>query len=95
MRLKMHEIKKMIDLYGEDKTLGEMLSDYNLNFTCPKCNGIGTFKKRVVTPYPSGLPDSGYVPPRITFEPIDCDLCCGQGYTKKEYKPKMVQDGWE
>lgn len=26
---------------------------------------------------------------------VTCDLCNGEGYTEKEYKPKMVQDGWE
>lgn len=24
-----------------------------------------------------------------------CDLCDGQGYTEKKYRPKMVQCGWE
>lgn len=24
-----------------------------------------------------------------------CDLCNGEGYTEHQYKPKMIQDGWE
>lgn len=24
-----------------------------------------------------------------------CDLCDGEGYSEKRYKPRMVQDGWE
>lgn len=26
---------------------------------------------------------------------VTCDLCNGEGYTEHEYKPRMVQDGWE
>ena len=26
---------------------------------------------------------------------VQCDLCNGEGYTEHEYKPRMIQDGWE
>lgn len=44
--------------------------------------------------YPSGLPDSGWVED-WKYKDIECDLCHGEGYTEHEYKPRMVQDGWE
>lgn len=44
--------------------------------------------------YPSGLPDSGWVED-WRYREVKCDLCNGEGYTEHEYKPKMIQDGWE
>ena len=60
---------------------------------CPKCKGRGYVSKRY-NAYPSGLPDSGWVDDWKKTD-VECDLCKGHGWTEKEWKPKMVQDGWE
>ena len=26
---------------------------------------------------------------------VKCDLCNAEGFTEKQYKPRMIQDGWE
>ena len=44
--------------------------------------------------YPKGLPESGFVY-RPALKDEECNLCKGEGYTSHEYKPKMIQDGWE
>ncbi len=81
--------------YGEDFTLGERLKKVQGNkiYKCPKCNGVGHITVEY-NAYPKGLPDSGFVYERA-FKDVKCDLCNGEGYTAHEYKPKMVQDGWE
>lgn len=60
---------------------------------CPKCNGEGHILVEYDA-YPTGLPDSGWATDMKTKKVV-CDLCGGNGYTVKEYKPKMVQQGWE
>lgn len=56
---------------------------------CPKCGGAGTVtKKRNKAQYWECSDDWEY------YE-TTCDLCDGDGYTEHEYKPKMIQDGWE
>ena len=90
-----NQVKSLIDQYGEQATLGEILRKVQGDkvFKCPKCDGKG-FIEVEYNGYPSGLPDSGFVyEPAFTIE--NCDLCKGEGYTSHEYKPKMIQDGWE
>lgn len=88
-------IKDLISTYGANATLEEVLVKVQGNkiYKCPKCNGRG-YETVEYNKYPSGLPDSGWV-----YDPgyknVTCDLCKGEGYTAHEYKPKMVQDGWE
>lgn len=48
---------------------------------CPKCKGSGLVKVIVKEPYPSGLPDSGWVEFTEKETEVGCDVCFGIGYT--------------
>lgn len=93
--MKINEILKLCEIYGNNITLEELARKIQGNkiYKCPKCKGKG-YTVEEYNAYPSGLPDSGCV-----YEPgyknIECDLCGGEGYIEHEYKPKMIQDGWE
>lgn len=93
--MKIKDIKNLISVYGGESTLNQILEKKlsQKPYKCPKCNGIGTNSIRY-NAYPSGLPDSGWVE-RWEYKDVECDLCNGEGCTVKEYKPKMVQQGWE
>lgn len=95
MKLKVYEILKLIDTYSSNATLKEILSRVQGErvHKCPKCQGRGYLTERY-NAYPSGLPDSDWGQDWRSRN-IDCDLCEGEGYTEREYKPKMIQDGWE
>ncbi|MFD1899230.1 hypothetical protein [Enterococcus termitis] len=93
--MKAYEIKKLIKFYSASATLGEIFEDFGRPYECPQCEGTGFYQKKVVVPYPRGLPDSGWVPDSIEYKRSQCELCDGHGYSDKEYKPKMVQDGWQ
>lgn len=94
MNIKVTDIVSLIGVYGENATLGDIFDKVANGriYKCPKCKGKGTITIEY-NAYPKGLPDSGFA-----YEPAyreeECDLCNGQGYTKEEYIPKMVQDGW-
>lgn len=93
--MKIHEIKNLIFLYGENTTLNDVLKDIQKNkiYKCPKCQGAGIISVKY-NAYPSGLPDSGWVED-WQYKDVECELCQGEGYTDKEYVPRMIQDGWE
>jgi len=93
--MKIREIKELISSYGGEKTLNELLEAElsKTPYLCPKCNGEG-YNKVGYNAYPKGLPDSGFVE-NWKYKNVECDLCKGKGYTEREYKPKMVQEGWE
>lgn len=93
--MKINEVKGLIDQYGEQATLGEILKKVQGNkiFKCPKCRGKG-YVIVEYNCYPRGLPDSGFVY-KPGYKNKKCNLCNGEGYTSHEYKPKMIQDGWE
>lgn len=88
-------IERYAEKYGENATVKELLAMMKgtRQFRCPKCKGRGYVSKRY-NAYPSGLPDSGWVDDWKKTD-VECDLCNGYGWTEKEWKPKMVQDGWE
>lgn len=93
--MKIKDIENLIRVYGGEKTLNQIL-EQELNKTpykCPKCHGTGKVEIRY-NAYPSGMPDSGWVED-WKYKDVECDLCNGKGYTTREYKPKMVQQGWE
>lgn len=48
---------------------------------CKLCNGSGNEKYTYNKPYPSGLPDSGWVPDEIIWDSRKCTRCSGIGYT--------------
>lgn len=47
---------------------------------CFCCKGIGTESYEHRTPYPTGLPDSGWVPDHTTIKTRKCWRCDGIGY---------------
>ena len=60
--MKIFEFMELVDTYGKDMTLGEILtkiSDSEI-YKCPKCSGKGSITVEY-NAYPSGLPDSGFV----------------------------------
>lgn len=90
MLLKVHDWVSLCECYGYDCTLGKMLEKVRAGriHKCPKCKGFGIlYENKPVYEYGEF---SGY-----RTEKTDCDLCNGEGYTDVEYRPKMVQDGWE
>ena len=49
---------------------------------CKLCSGTGFEKYTYTKPYPSGLPDSGWVDDEIIEDTRKCFRCHGLGYTK-------------
>ena len=80
----------LIHTYGPNTTLKDAQEHYNhkkeLGYVCPKCNGKGYIITEYNS-YPSGLPDSGWVY-KPGYDYKTCDLCHGDRYTIKQYKPK-------
>ena len=89
--MKIHEAICLRDDYGGKTTLDDLVKRIQGNkiHRCPKCGGSGTIIKRVNRAQYWECCDD-YVEKEVT-----CDLCNGEGYTEKIYKPRMVQDGWE
>lgn len=89
--MKIHEAIRLRNVYGGETTLNNLVSliQGNKIHRCPKCGGSGTTIKRVNRAQYWECCDD-YKEIEVT-----CDLCNGEGYTEKIYKPKMVQDGWE
>jgi DnaJ-class molecular chaperone len=89
--MKINDIKYLINIYGKDATLADVLKKVQGNkiHMCPKCGGSGRVSvRRNVAQYWECCD-------RYETYTRACDLCHGEGYTEHEYKPKMVQDGWE
>lgn len=89
--MKINDVKALIADYGENATLKDVLKNVqgNRKYQCPKCSGSGKITiRRNVAEYWECCD-------RYVDCSVVCDLCNGEGYTEHEYKPKMVQDGWE
>lgn len=82
--MKVAQLKRAIQVLGDIK-LSEAIKFYDRPHECPKCKGDGVLQIRY-NAYPNGLPDSGWVED-WKIKTIDCDVCEGHGYTKKEMKP--------
>lgn len=93
--MKTCDIVDLIKIFGENTTLKQVLLIVSggRKHKCPKCNGKGKITVEY-NGYPKGLPDSGFVY-EAAFKDIECDICKGEGYTREEYKPKYIQDGFE
>jgi hypothetical protein len=93
--MKTCDIVELIKMFGENTTLKQVLliASDGRKFKCPKCDGKGKITVEY-NGYPRGLPDSGFVY-EAAFKDIECDICKGEGYTREEYKPKYIQDGFE
>lgn len=89
--MKINEAIRLRNAYGGKTTLDELVSQIQEDkiHRCPKCGGSGTVTERVNRALYWECCD------RYEEIEVPCDLCNGEGYTEKEYKPKMVQDGWE
>lgn len=87
--MKIHTAIDLMECYGKDMTLGELVKKIQGNniYKCPKCNGTGSVKIQIRAEV------WGYS--ETEYEYVKCDLCDGEGYTEHEYKPKMKQTGWE
>lgn len=94
-KIRTYEIINLIKIFGEDTTLKQVLSIVSggRKYKCPKCDGKGKITVEY-NGYQKGLPDSGFVY-EAAFKDIECDICKGEGYTREEYKPKYIQDGFE
>lgn len=89
-----YNLERLASRYG-DRKISDIITELkgkNIH-KCPKCKGRGYVTEKY-NGYPSGLPDSGWVY-EAAYRDIKCDLCNGVGWTEHEYKPKMVQNGWE
>lgn len=89
--MKIYEAIRLRNTYGGNKTLDELVDEVQGNkiHKCPKCNGSGNVTQRV------NRAQYWECCARYEYETHPCDLCNGEGYTEHEYKPKMIQDGWE
>lgn len=93
--MKINEAKGLVDRYGANVTLEQLLTKIQGDkiYECPKCKGNG-FITIEYNGYPTNLPDSGFVY-EAAYKNEECDLCKGEGYIEHKMKPKMVQVGWE
>ena len=86
----MHEnVWELITVYGTNMTLGEVQTRIQQELPphpCPQCKTRGEIG--VTKQNPRDIYDS-----QVVIE--TCPLCKGMGYNDVEYKPRMIQDGWE
>lgn len=89
--MKIYEAISLMKDYGENATLGEVVKKIQGKkiHKCPKCGGTGKVTKRRNKAQYWECCDNW-----VEYEEI-CSLCNGEGYTEHEYKPRMIQDGWE
>lgn len=84
---KFYLIEELIKQYGPETALKDVLCfETTHKYICPKCIGRGEIFKEDTNLDWAGSHFEGY---------IECDLCKGEGYTNKKYKPKYIQDGYE
>lgn len=87
----MSEISELEGLalrYGYNKTLKQIIDALKERtpYRCPQCGGTGKTTRCIPGQW-------GYTEDRNVIE--TCSLCNGKGYTKQEFIPKMIQDGWK
>lgn len=89
--MKIKDVIELSERYGNNTTLAELARKIQGKkiHKCPKCGGSGTITKEV------NVAEYWECCERLVYRTFECDLCKGEGYTEKEYKPRMVQDGWE
>lgn len=89
--MKIHEAVSLMKDYGENTTLCDLVKKVQgkIIHKCPKCGGSGRITKRKNTAQYWEFCDNW------EYYDVQCDLCNGEGYTEHQYKPKMIQDGWE
>lgn len=90
-KLTIGQVNELKQCYGGETTIDQMLAHVQGKKThrCPKCDGTGY----IVETYNAAEPWECCE--QLKERKVTCDLCNGEGYTEHEYKPRMVQDGWE
>ena len=90
-KLTISQVEELKQCYGGETTIDQMLAHIQGKKThrCPKCDGTGY----IVETYNAAEPWECCE--QLKERNVTCDLCNGEGYTEHEYKPRMVQDGWE
>lgn len=90
-KLTISQVEELRQCYGGETTIDQMLAHIQGKKThrCPKCDGAGY----IVETYNAAEPWECCE--QLKERKVTCDLCNGEGYTEHEYKPRMVQDGWE
>lgn len=78
----MREIKAWISNSNKLYTSREECAEEDGLVPCKLCNSRGLEKYEHIIPYPSGLPDSGWVPDKIEIRERTCTRCAGLGYVK-------------
>lgn len=84
------QIDGLIARYGREIRLCEILDKLPKpeGFICPACRGTGL----VTIVKPAEWPNEYAAPTRSD---VVCVTCRGEGYTPREIKPRMVQEGWQ
>lgn len=89
--MKIYEAMELCKSYGADTTLADLVRRIQGNkiHQCPKCVGRGkvTISRNVAEYWDCASIYKDFIE--------TCDLCNGEGYVDREYKPKMKQVGWE
>lgn len=90
-KLTISQVKELKQCYGGETTIDQMLAHIQGGKThrCPKCDGAGYIVETYNVAEPWECCET------LKERKVTCDLCNGEGYTEHEYKPRMVQDGWE
>lgn len=89
--MKIIEAIELCQRYGENTTLGELRKKIQGKkiHRCPKCDGKGILRECV------NVAEGWEFTYRWEHREVECDLCNGEGFTENEFRPRMVQDGWE
>lgn len=78
----MKEVKAWISNKGNVYTNRVLCAREDKLVVCKLCNSTGLEKYEHVIPYPSGLPDSGWVDDTIEIRERTCTRCKGLGYVE-------------
>lgn len=91
--MKAFEIKALEKEYGSEATLEQVFELLERPYQCPQCNGAAVCCK----PSPKNTFLGKLLNQAVESEQVlsACELCDGQGWTEKEFVPKLIQAGWE
>lgn len=91
--MKAFEIKALEKEYGSEATLGQVFKCLERPYQCPQCDGAAVcYKTRSKNTFLEKVLNQKQEPEGLL---VTCDLCDGQGWTEKEFVPKLIQAGWE
>lgn len=91
--MKAFEIKALEKEFGSEATLEQVFECLKRPYQCPKCNGSAVYyKPRSKNTFLERVLNQKQKPEELL---APCELCGGQGWTEKEFVPKLIQAGWE